>query len=173
MSSHNARVSYLTCRLYEGRIDAPELVALAEQLVVAISDGPSDDKAAVTSPLPELWSQADVALITYGDSIVKEGEKPLKVLNDFCQEWLGSAVTWVHILPFFPWTSDDGFSILDYSTVNQALGNWSDVTSIATHYKLMADLVLNHCSIRSAWFENFKQGVSPGADYFFYCRRTF
>ena len=167
MSSHNARMSYLTCRLYEGRIDAPELVALAEQLVVAISDGPSDDKAAVTSPLPELWSQADVALITYGDSIVKEGEKPLKVLNDFCQEGLGSAVTWVHILPFFPWTSDDGFSILDYSTVNQALGNWSDVTSIATHYKLMADLVLNHCSIRSAWFENFKQGVSPGADYFF------
>ena len=123
MSSHNARVSYLTCRLYEGRIDAPELVALAEQLVVAISDGPSDGKAAVTSPLPELWSQADVALITYGDSIVKEGEKPLKVLNDFCQEWLGSAVTWVHILPFFPWTSDDGFSILEYSTGNQALGN--------------------------------------------------
>ena len=102
MSSHNARVSYLTCRLYEGRIDAPELVTLAEQLVAAISDTPSDDKASVKSPLPELWSQADVALITYGDSIVKEGEKPLKVLNDFCQEWLGSAVTWYTSSRSFP-----------------------------------------------------------------------
>ena len=167
MSSHHARVSYLTCRLYEGREDAPNLVVLAEKLVSAISDTSAGNKGSSASPLPELWSQADVALITYGDSIVKEDEKPLKVLNDFCREWLGSAVTWVHVLPFFPWTSDDGFSILDYSSVNQALGNWSDVTSIATHYKLMADLVLNHCSIRSAWFENFKQGVSPGAGYFF------
>ena len=167
MSSHHARVSYLTCRLYEGREDAPNLVVLAEKLVSAISDTSAGNKGSSASPLAELWSQADVALITYGDSIVKEDEKPLKVLNDFCREWLGSAVTWVHVLPFFPWTSDDGFSILDYSSVNQALGNWSDVTSIATHYKLMADLVLNHCSIRSAWFENFKQGVSPGAGYFF------
>ena len=167
MSSHHARVSYLTCRLYEGREDAPNLVVLAEKLVSAISDTSAGNKGSSASPLPELWSQADVALITYGDSIVKEDEKPLKVLNDFCREWLGSTVTWVHVLPFFPWTSDDGFSILDYSSVNQALGNWSDVTSIATHYKLMADLVLNHCSIRSAWFENFKQGVSPGAGYFF------
>ena len=167
MSSHHARVSYLTCRLYEGREDAPDVAALAEKLVSAISNTPAGNKSSGTLPLPELWSQADVALITYGDSIVKDGEKPLKVLNDFCREWLGSAVTWVHILPFFPWTSDDGFSVLDYSTVNQALGNWSDVTSIATRYKLMADLVLNHCSIRSAWFENFKQGIRPGAGYFF------
>lgn len=109
MSSHHARVSYLTCRLYEGREDAPNLAALAEKLVSAISDTPAGHKGSSASPLPELWSQADVALITYGDSIVKDGEKPLKVLNDFCREWLGSAVTWVHVLPFFPWTSDDGF----------------------------------------------------------------
>ena len=95
------------------------------------------------------------------------GSKPLKVLRDFCKTWLGNCVTWVHILPFFPWTSDDGFSVLDYSSVNQALGDWNDISDIATDYRLMADLVLNHCSSRSAWFENFKQGIDPGRGYFF------
>jgi sucrose phosphorylase len=70
-------------------------------------------------------------------------------------------------LPFFPWTSDDGFSVLDYSSVNQALGDWNDISDIATDYRLMADLVLNHCSSRSAWFENFKQDIAPGKGYFF------
>ena len=89
------------------------------------------------------------------------------MLRDFCETWLGNCVTWVHILPFFPWTSDDGFSVLDYSSVNQALGDWNDISDIATDYRLMADLVLNHCSSRSAWFDNFKQGVDPGKGYFF------
>jgi len=73
----------------------------------------------------------------------------------------------VHILPFHPWTSDDGFAVLDYSSVNESLGDWPDLTRIAVDYRLMADLVLNHCSSRSFWFENFRRGIHPGADYFF------
>ena len=76
-------------------------------------------------------------------------------------------MSWVHVLPFHPWTSDDGFSVLDYSSVNEALGDWSDISALADDYRLMADLVLNHCSSRSAWFENFRQGQAPGDDYFF------
>ena len=114
-----------------------------------------------------LWSEADVAVITYGDSLLNGAELPLQTLHGFLTRRLGSLVSWVHVLPFHPWTSDDGFAVLDYSSVNEALGTWADITRLGVDYRLMADLVLNHCSSRSAWFENFKRGESPGADYFF------
>jgi sucrose phosphorylase len=118
-------------------------------------------------PQRNLWSEADVAVITYGDSIVDDAEPPLKTLHGFLTRELGTAVSWVHVLPFHPWTSDDGFSVLDYSSVNEALGTWPDITRLGIDYRLMADLVLNHCSSRSAWFENFRLGIDPGSDYFF------
>ena len=114
-----------------------------------------------------LWDEADVAVITYGDSVLNGAEPPLRTLHTFLTRRLGALVSWVHVLPFHPWTSDDGFAVLDYSSVNEALGTWADITRLGVDYRLMADLVLNHCSSRSAWFENFKRGQTPGADYFF------
>ena len=73
----------------------------------------------------------------------------------------------VHILPFYPFTTDDGFSVLDYSTVNPSLGDWNDIVAIAENYSLMADLVINHCSARSLWFDNFKKNRDPGRNFFF------
>jgi len=113
------------------------------------------------------WDETDVALITYGDSVLSDGFKPLESLHYFLNRYLRHSISWVHILPFHPWTSDDGFSVLDYSSVNEALGDWPDITRLGVDYRLMADLVLNHCSSRSVWFENFRQGVEPGKDYFF------
>ncbi|MDA7585534.1 sugar phosphorylase [Luminiphilus sp.] len=114
-----------------------------------------------------LWDESDIALITYGDSIQSSDQKPLQVLHNFLNQRIGSTISWVHILPFHPWTSDDGFAVLDYSSVNESLGGWSDLTRIAVDYRMMADLVLNHCSSRSVWFENFRRGIHPGADYFY------
>lgn len=114
-----------------------------------------------------LWDESDIALITYGDSIQSSEQKPLQVLHNFLNQRIGSTISWVHILPFHPWTSDDGFAVLDYSSVNESLGGWSDLTRIAVDYRMMADLVLNHCSSRSVWFENFRRGIHPGADYFY------
>jgi len=113
------------------------------------------------------WDQRDALVITYGDSILRQGEKPLATLKHFLDEYGGGLLSGVHILPFYPWSSDDGFAVLDYSSVNEALGDWSLVRAIAGDYDLMADLVINHCSGRSLWFENFLQGKSPGADYFY------
>ena len=113
------------------------------------------------------WDERDAILITYGDTLLDTGEKPLKTLHRFMCEHIGGAATGVHILPFYPWSSDDGFSVLDYSSVNEALGDWSDIGAIASDYDLMADLVINHCSSRSLWFDNFLKGVEPGKDYFF------
>ena len=113
------------------------------------------------------WDQRDALVITYGDSLQVENEKPLITLKRFLDEWTDGVVSGVHILPFYPWTSDDGFSVLDYSSVNEALGDWEDIYAIADQYDLMADLVINHCSIRSVWFQNFLADREPGKGYFY------
>jgi sucrose phosphorylase len=112
------------------------------------------------------WDERDCLVITYGDSILHEGEKPLHSLKGFLDKQVKGSINGVHILPFYPFTSDDGFSVLDYSSVNESLGDWSDIESIATDYKLMSDLVINHCSARSPWFENFVKGRDPGRNFF-------
>ena len=112
------------------------------------------------------WDERDAWLITYGDSIVKEDEETLSTLHNFVNEKLSGVVNGIHILPFYPYSSDDGFSVIDYVQVNDSLGDWTDIEAITKDYKVMADLVVNHCSARSRWFENFKNGTDPGKDYF-------
>ena len=118
------------------------------------------------------WDQNDCIVITYGDTFLAETEKPLKTLARFLDNYLRDAVSAVHILPFYPWSSDDGFSVLDYSSVNESLGDWSDINAISSRFDLMADLVINHCSARSLWFDNFLKGVEPGKNYFYTCEPT-
>ncbi len=115
-----------------------------------------------------LWDQGDIALITYGDSVQREGEAPLATLLGFLRDQLGSSFSIVHILPFFPWSSDDGFAVMEYTEVNPALGEWSDIKAIAAEYRLMADLVINHASSRSRWFDQFVRDEEPGRQ-MFYC----
>lgn len=115
----------------------------------------------------ELWCQADCMLITYGDSIVAEDETPLETLRKFLNEQIGDTISCVHVLPFCPFSSDDGFAVIDYMQVNDALGDWNDLTSIADSYRLMADLVINHASSQSEWFHNYVAGKEPGATWFF------
>jgi len=113
------------------------------------------------------WDEGDVLLITYADTVQRDGEKPLVTLKHFLDDCLRDSVNAVHILPFFPYSSDDGFAVMDYLAVNEAHGSWRDVEAIAEEYRLMADLVINHMSARSRWFENFRKRVDPGRDYFF------
>jgi sucrose phosphorylase len=113
------------------------------------------------------WDQRDAIVITYGDSLQCAEELPLVTLKRFLDEHTDGVLSGVHILPFYPWSSDDGFSVLDYSSVNESLGGWQEISAIAGSYDLMADLVINHCSSRSLWFENFLKNQEPGKDYFF------
>ena len=138
---------------------------LAQQLISEMRI----DESNISTPIPysNHWTQEDHILITYGDSILEDGEKPLQTLQRFLDKQLGDSINGVHILPFFPYSSDDGFSVIDYSSVNESLGDWSDISEIASKRKLMADLVINHCSARSAWFENFIKSEGKGHDFFF------
>jgi sucrose phosphorylase len=113
------------------------------------------------------WSEKDVMMITYGDSVLENDQKPLVTLQNFIDTYIGNSINSVHILPFFPYSSDDGFSVIDYSSVNESLGDWTDIQAIAKERRLMSDLVINHCSSRSAWFQNFIRGEGIGHDFFY------
>jgi sucrose phosphorylase len=158
------RVCHHLSVIYAG-IELPITNAeLANQLLHTMG---LSDQEFHTKSHQNLWSQEDVVLITYGDSLEQQGEPPLRTLHHFLSENCSEIVNSVHILPFFPYSSDDGFSVIDYSSVNEALGDWRDITAIADDYRLMSDLVINHCSARSAWFDNFIKGEGPGSDFFY------
>jgi sucrose phosphorylase len=100
-------------------------------------------------------TERDSILITYGDQVQTAGQKPLQTLGIFCEKYLRGVVGGIHILPFYPWTSDDGFSVVDYRQVASALGNWEDISSIQGDFRLMFDAVINHISSQSEWFQDF------------------
>jgi len=113
-----------------------------------------------------LWDQSDIVAITYGNSIVEQEAMPLDTLLTFFNKYIKDLVSIVHVLPFYPYSSDDGFAVINYTEVNQSLGSWQQIGQLSEQYAVMADLVINHCSSRSLWFDNYKQDKSPGAGYF-------
>ncbi|GIK74745.1 MAG: sucrose phosphorylase [Chloroflexota bacterium] len=114
-------------------------------------------------PMPD---ERDVILITYGDQIQEPDTPPLQSLYELISERIGDVINGVHILPFYPYTSDDGFSVVDYRQVNPALGTWEDVRRLTGRYRVMFDAVINHISASSAWFQAFLRGEPPYDEYF-------
>lgn len=116
---------------------------------------------------PKPWvSEDDVMLITYGDSIKNDGEAPLQTLREFLVKYIKDVVSGVHILPFYPYTSDDGFSVVDYREIDPKLGSWSDVNDIAKDFDLMFDAVINHISKSSEWFQGYLKGDEKYKNFF-------
>ncbi|HEX7066063.1 MAG TPA: alpha-amylase family glycosyl hydrolase [Bacillales bacterium] len=111
-------------------------------------------------------TEKDTMLITYGDSIYEEGLPSLKVLHQFLNTYVGNTFSALHILPFFPYSSDDGFSVIDYFEVAENLGDWSDISNLADQYELMFDAVINHISAQSKWFQKYLQGKDPYKEFF-------
>jgi len=112
------------------------------------------------------WSEKDALLITYGDMVQEEGKTPLKAQHEFMKDYMGQTLPGIHLLPFYPYSSDGGFSVIDYREVGEHCGDWSDVEAMAEDYKMAFDLVLNHCSAESPWFKNFLAGTGHGHDFF-------
>ena len=111
------------------------------------------------------FSQEDVVLITYGDSLLKEGERPLVTLHNFANNYLKDSISTIHYLPFFPYSSDDGFSVMDFFAINPELGSWQDVVATGEDFKLMFDYVVNHFSSKGQWFENYLAGEEGYQDF--------
>jgi len=113
----------------------------------------------------EFFSQDDVVLITYGDSLIKDGQAPIATLHEFARDYLQGAISTVHFLPFFPYSSDDGFSVMDFFKINPELGSWENVTDIGNDFQLMFDYVVNHFSAKSQWFDNYLAGKKGFEDF--------
>ena len=112
------------------------------------------------------WSEGEVFLICYPDQVRSPGTPPLRALAAFCRDHLHALFGGLHLLPIFPSSSDDGFAVTDYRQVDPALGDWLEVEDLGRDFRLMIDLVLNHASAHSAWFEGFRLGQPPYAAYF-------
>ena len=101
------------------------------------------------------FSEADAVLITYGDTLLRENEQPLKTLTRFMRQHLKGVFSGLHILPFYPYSSDDGFSVTDFFQVRPDLGTWQDICALGGEFRLMVDLVANHVSAQSEWFKSY------------------
>ncbi|MBQ0224847.1 sugar phosphorylase [Enterobacter ludwigii] len=112
------------------------------------------------------WDEKDVVLITYADQFSAEGEKALPVFTRFYNKWLSHSFSHVHLLPFYPWSSDDGFSVIDYHDVAPETGTWQDIAELKQSASLMFDFVCNHMSAQSQWFANYLKQM-PGYNDFF------
>ncbi len=115
-----------------------------------------------TAPIDQTYA----IVIAYGDSIRELDQPPLAPLKQFLFQRLNEIFTAIHILPFFPYSSDDGFSVIDYREVRSELGDWSHIEAIGQQFDLMTDLVINHVSSESRWFKDYLSGKDPFKDYF-------
>lgn len=122
-------------------------------------------KQKITSE-PYYLTQKDVILITYGDQVFQQNETPLSTLNNFLNKYVQDVINTVHILPFYPYSSDDGFSVVDYKGVCPLKGSWKDIEKIKKDNRIMFDGVINHLSQLSDWFNRFLAN-DPEYDQFF------
>jgi len=150
-------ISHLTF-LY-GKDRSPDLLARVEKIIAEYR------KRMPNEPRNGELTQRDSLLITYGDQVQTQNEKPLKTLGAFCDRYLNNIVGGIHILPFYPWTSDDGFSVVDYRQIDPILGDWDDISAMQ-NFRLMFDGVINHISAQSEWFQKFLQDDPDYHDYF-------
>lgn len=93
--------------------------------------------------------QQDVWLIAYADHVGDGRRPPLQVMDELLSGPLADVVNGVHLLPFYPWTSDDGFAVVDFREVDPAVGDWDDVVAVGRGRRLMVDAVVNHMSASS------------------------
>ena len=131
----------------------PRVTELLEQF--------SKDNELSPEPSPRISSK-DMFLITYGDMLssgqAKNSETALARLGGFLAKWNRGVFSWLHLLPFHPYSSDDGFSVIDYSQVDTGQGTWEDIAGLEKNFRLVFDFVINHGSVKSEWFKKFLAG---------------
>lgn len=114
----------------------------------------------------EKLSEKNIYLITYGDSIEEKGKPTLATIHKFLNENAKEEITDVHLLPMFEYTSDDGFSVIDYRKIDPKLGDWNNINDFAKDYRMMYDFVANHMSKSSPWFKGYLAGDEKYKNYF-------
>jgi glycosidase len=165
MNDPKTRIDHLLTFLYGEETASDIRPALTAQMDAFCAGHPRLAAHAIPSDAGRL-SERDAILVTYGDQFREAGRPPLRTLRAFLDDHLHDAISGVHILPCFPYSSDDGFSVIDYRQIDPDLGDWEDVAALGERYRLMFDFVANHISQHSAWFKAFRRGEMLYSDYF-------
>ncbi|MEM9704114.1 MAG: alpha-amylase family glycosyl hydrolase, partial [Planctomycetota bacterium] len=126
------------------------------------------DRYALSAKRDDLWNESDAVLITYGDMVRPDGDGHALPAQTrwLLDHQLNGPLSGVHLLPHFPYSSDDGFSVIDYRAVDPAVGDWDDVAALGERFELAFDYVLNHCSASHDWFKAFLKDEEPYRDWF-------
>jgi len=98
-----------------------------------------------------------IQLITYPDSLGAN----LPELHYVLRKYFQKAVKGVHLLPFYPSSSDRGFAPKTYDEVDPAFGTWEDVEKIGKDFDLIIDFMVNHISRQSIFFQDY---IAHGKD---------
>lgn len=154
----NAKIKSLISLVYGDSFSEMQLESLSEKISSAAN--------VISEKRKSGWDEKDVVLITYADQFYNEGENALPVFTRFYNRWLSRSFSHVHLLPFYPWSSDDGFSVIDYHDVAPETGTWRDVAELKQFTSLMFDFVCNHMSAKSQWFAHYL-AQKPGYEDFF------
>ena len=166
-ASHSSRLRESLAILLGSIYPEHDTEQLCDAVLTAFMGASGRSRRRGRTPSNALWGQRDCYLICYGGSLQDGQHKPLDLLYDFLERELKGLISGVHILPYFPYTSDDGFAVTDYLAVDSGLGAWEDIGRIASQFRLMSDLVLNHCSSQGKWFNAYRQGHEPWDRYFY------
>ena len=159
MNTFHKKVNSHLKIIYQNILPDEEINNLTDQIFEITPHEKNDDRS-------ENWNESDIFLISYGDSIISAKDKRLKTLKKFVDEFITPHFNNIHILPFFPFSSDDGFSITDYKKVRDDLGSWEDISLLSKDYRVMADIVINHASKQSEYFQEFVRGNYEYKDFF-------
>ncbi|WP_426713111.1 alpha-amylase family glycosyl hydrolase [Cronobacter muytjensii] len=151
-------IRHLITRIYGDTFSDKHFIALEKAI--------SQTRSEISAPRKKGWDETDVVLITYADQFSVPGEKRLATLQRFFNDWLKPFFSHIHLLPFYPWSSDDGFSVVDYHRVDPQCGDWDDIARLNQHARLMFDFVCNHISAKSDWFANYLAQQSGFEDFF-------
>jgi len=160
---NQTREEALLTQLYQlysprvAKIAAARLLALVEEATPAVIDPQAPDG---------LWTERDAFLIAYPDHLRRVGESPLRTLHDFAQKRLRETIDGLHLLPFAPSSSDEGFATVNYDRVDPVFGSEQDVAALGRELRLMVDIVANHVSPHHEWFQRWLREDPEVADFF-------
>jgi len=93
-----------------------------------------------------------VQLITYADSLGGDLKKLDEVLKRYFPDLFQGGV---HILPPYPSSGDRGFAPLTYMQIDPQFGTWEEIETIGERNGIMLDVMVNHMSRQSEYFQDF------------------
>ena len=152
-------------RIYSDNLSDNEIIELSQNLAEHVISSQVNLPIHITED-GESWSESTVILITYADSVEEKNSLPIKSIHNFLNNYCSEIFDMVHILPFFPSSSDKGFAVMDYYSIYYRFGQWSDILKLSKDFGVMADVVINHGSSQGQWFKNFLRGYGKGCNYF-------